>query len=98
MPVIKLTPELLEEGANRLTEANNSNENVINRLDGLISSLNADWEGEAYNAFKQSYDNKRKTFVELSQEMEKFVLFLKKFADVMRQEEKRQASAAINLG
>ncbi len=98
MPVIKLTPELLEQGADKLVEANNLNEDVIQRLDNLISGLNADWEGDAYNAFKQSYDSKRKTFVELSQHMEKFVLFLKKFADVMRQEEKRQADAAINLG
>ena len=97
MPVIKLTPEVLEEGANRLQEANNLNKDVIDRLDGLIESLNADWEGDAYNAFRESYMNKRQTFQDLSEDMRKFVDFLNKFADIMRQEEKRQADAARNL-
>ena len=97
MPAIKLTPEALEDGAGRLEQANQRNEDVISHLDSLIESLNADWEGEAYEAFRASYGTKRQTFVDLSQEMQKFVVFLRKFADVMRQEEKRQADAAVNL-
>ena len=97
MPTIKLTPELLEEGAANLQKANDRNEDVIGRLDALIESLNADWEGEAYEAFRTSYGNKRQSFIDLSREMQKFVVFLKKFADIMRQEEKRQKDVAINL-
>ena len=97
MPTIKLTPELLEDGAGRLEQANQRNEDVITKLDGLIQSLNADWEGEAYEAFSASYANKRQTFVDLSAEMKKFVVFLKKFADVMREQEKLQKGKAEEL-
>ena len=97
MPEIKLTPEILEESANKLQEANNLNKDVIDRLDNLVDALNADWEGDAYNAFRDSYNNKRQTFRDLSEDMRKFVIFLNKFADIMRQEEKRQADVARNL-
>ncbi|MBQ7220143.1 MAG: WXG100 family type VII secretion target [Synergistaceae bacterium] len=97
MPVIKLTPEVLEDSANKLREASNLNKDVIDRLDNLIESLNADWEGDAYNAFRDSYNNKRQTFQEFNDDMVKFVDFLNKFADVMREEERRQADAARNL-
>ena len=97
MAIIKLTPELLDEGAERLQQANDRNEEVISRLDTLISSLNGDWEGEAYQAFSSSYASKRQSFVDLSAEMKKFVVFLRKFAEVMRDQEKLQKGKAEGL-
>ncbi len=98
MPVIKLTPEVLEEKAAGLMDTARRNDDVIGRLDNLINALNADWEGDAYNAFSESYLAKRETFKSFTQDMSVFADFLKKFADIMRQEEKRQTDAARQLG
>ena len=98
MPLIKLTPEILEEKASSLSQTAMRNDEVIDRLQGLIDSLNADWEGDPYNAFKASFDAKKATFKSFTQDMEKFVEFLKKFASIMREEEKRQTGVAQQLG
>ena len=98
MPVIKLTPEVLEEHASKLRDTASRNDDVVNRLNGLIEQLNADWEGDAYEAFKESYMAKRATFESFTQDMSIFADFLVKFADITRQEEKRQADAARQLG
>ena len=97
MPSIKLTPELLEEKAGNLRSTAARNDDVIARLDGLIEALNADWEGDAYNAFRESYSQKRATFESFTEDMEIFASFLVKFADIMRQEEKRQTDVARQL-
>lgn len=95
---IKLTPEILEEKAGSLTQTAARNDEVIDRLQGLINALNADWEGDAYNAFKASYDAKKATFKSFTQDMEIFAKFLRKFAGIMREEEKRQTTVAQQLG
>ncbi len=97
MPGIKLTPELLEEGASKLKDANAKNEDVINRLDNLMANLVNDWEGEAQAAFRDSYARKRETFQSVSVDMQTFVEFLNRFADIMRQEEQRQRDKAAGL-
>ena len=98
MPAIKLTPEILEEKAGSLAQTAARNDEVVDRLQGLIDALNADWEGDAYNAFKASFDAKKATFKSFTQDMEVFVKFLKKFANIMREEEKRQTTVAQQLG
>ena len=98
MPSIKLTPEILEEKAGSLTQTAIRNDEVVDRLQGLIDALNADWEGDAYNAFKASFDAKKATFKSFTQDMEVFVKFIKKFANIMREEEKRQTTVAQQLG
>ncbi len=98
MPVIKLTPEVLEDGAAKLRDTASRNDDVVTRLDGLIEALNADWEGDAYNNFRESFLAKRATFKSFTEDMSIFADFLVKFADIMRQEEKRQADAASQLG
>ena len=97
MPVIKLTPEVLEEKASSLRDTAARNDDVIGRLDNLVNALNADWEGDAYNAFRESFLAKCETFKSFTQDMSIFADFLVKFADIMRQEEKRQTDAARQL-
>ena len=98
MPSIKLTPEVLEDKASSLTQTAVRNDEVVDRLQGLIDALNADWEGDAYEAFKASFNTKKATYKSFTQDMEIFVKFLNKFANIMREEEKKQTRAAINLG
>ena len=94
MPLIKLTPEILEEKAAGLRATALRNKDVISRLNTLVDGLEADWEGDAYNAFRESYMSKRATFEKFTVDMDIFAKYLEEFADVMRGEEKRQADAA----
>ena len=98
MARIRLTPENLLDYAAQLEKVNGKNEDVINKLDSIINTLAGDfWEGDAQRAFKGSYDKKRSTFENVTLEMKEFVDFLKKFADIMKQEEDRQRIKAEGL-
>ncbi len=97
MPMIKLTPEILEEKAVGLRNTSERNNDVIVRLNTLVDGLEADWEGDAYNAFRTSYMSKRATFEKFTVDMDVFAKYLEEFANVMREEEKRQTKAAIEL-
>ncbi len=97
MPLIKLTPEILQEKAAELRTTALRNDDVINRLNGLIDGLEADWEGDAYNAFRESYMAKRETFKKFTIDMDVFAKYLEEFATVMRDQEKLQADKARQL-
>ena len=97
MPVIQLTPEFLDDKAASLRSTAQTNEDVIGRLNTLIDGLEADWEGDAYNAFRESYLAKRETFQKFTLDMNKFADYMTEFADIMREEEKRMAAAARGL-
>ena len=98
MPVIQLTPENLRDEAEKLRKTAEINEDVLSRLDSAINGLAGNWEGDAYNAFKTSYESKRKTFEGFTLDMTNFVNYMKEFADVMENQEKLQTGAAQNLG
>lgn len=97
MPLIQLTPELLEEKASNLEITSERNEDVIGRLDGIVNALEGDWEGDAYNAFRTSYQAKREKFQKFTLDMREFAKYMRDFADIIREEEKRQTTAAQNL-
>lgn len=94
---IKLTPENLRAGADSLKQTKADNDDVINRIDGLMSSLVADWHGEAQEAFSNSYQTKRATFQQFSLDMEELIRFLLKFAENMEEQEKLQKGKAEAL-
>ncbi len=94
---IKLTPEALRDGAQRLSQVKADNDDVLNRIDALINGLVAEWHGEAQEAFANSYANKKATFQQFSLDMEAFIRFLNDYARVMEDQEKLQAGKAAGL-
>ena len=94
---IRLTPENLRDGAQRLAQAKADNDDVINQIDGLINGLESDWHGEAQEAFMTSYANKKATFQQFSLDMEAFIRFLNEYAQTMEDQEKLQAGKAAGL-
>ena len=97
MPKILLTPENLRDEAARLEQEAAKNDDVLNQLDTLINGLVAGWEGEAQQAFQNSYNTKRATFKKFGDEMKDFVAFMKKFADIMEDQERLQKGKADSL-
>lgn len=97
MPIIKLTPELIREGAQKLVKAKADNDGAIAKLDGIVNGLVSIWHGEAQDAFANSYANKRKTFESFSLDIENLVTALNRYANVMESEEKAKAGSAAHL-
>ncbi len=97
MPRILVTPENLRDEAAKLEQEAAKNDDVLNQLDTLINGLVQGWEGEAQQAFVNSYNTKRATFKKFGDEMKDFVAFMKKFADVMEDQERLQKGKADSL-
>ncbi len=56
---IRVTPENLREGADRLRYAKQDNDDLINQLDAIINGLVDGWHGQAQEAFMASYASKK---------------------------------------
>lgn len=97
MSIIKLTPELLKDGADKLLKAKEDNESAIANLDSIVDGLVNDWHGEAQDAFATSYARKRETFKTFTFDIDHLATALKTFAQVMEDQEKLQVGKAINL-
>ena len=97
MARIKLTPEMLNEQANKLIQYANQNDEVVQNLDSITSSLQG-WEGTAQEAFFASYNQKRATFVSFTDALREFAQKVINFSDVMKGEEERQTRVAQELG
>ena len=97
MPLIKLTPELLRDGAQRLANAKEQNESAIANLDAIVNGLVSDWHGEAQDAFAASYARKKQTFETFSMDIQTLIDALKRFAETMENQEKMQAGKAAGL-
>ena len=97
MPIIKLTPELIRDGAKRLVNAKQENDGAIEKLNGIVDGLVSIWHGEAQDAFAASYARKKETFKSFSGDIESLVTALNRYADVMESEEKGKAGLAANL-
>ncbi len=96
--VVLLTPEELEDEAAQLIKMADTNDNVIQTLNGVVDGLLSGWEGEAQQAFVESFTKKRETFSRLSEDMRNFAERIKTFASHMRDEETQKANQARELG
>lgn len=97
MPEILLTPELLESEAAKLLGWKNELDAAFNKIQTLISGLINNWHGEAQQAFESSYESKKPTITQLTQDMEKFANFMKSYAEHMRDSERGSAQRAASL-
>ena len=96
--VVLLTPEELEDEAVKLVDTAKRNDDVIATLNTLEQGLLADWEGDAQQAFLDSYRKKRETFKSFTEDMEKLANNIKTFAAHMRDEEQQKTAQARELG
>ena len=95
---ILLTPEsLLEEYANLLKNKAALDQVVNDIANNIIKTLVESWQGEAQQAFENSFNQKKATFDKFSEEMQKFADFIKTYADEMKALEDKQKAAAAQL-
>ena len=62
MPKIRLTPEVLQQKANEVTQCQEDQRQVIADVANLINDIVADWEGEAQKGFIAAFENARPTY------------------------------------
>lgn len=81
---VRLTPENLIAGAQSLKRVMADNDDLLNRLDNLVDGLESGWHSEAQKAFTAAYQAKRATFRQFSLDMEGLIMFLERYAEMMR--------------
>lgn len=60
---IRITPDQMRGRANEYRKEAENVQNVINRMDSLLNSLQDEWEGEASKAYAARFQELRPNFV-----------------------------------
>jgi WXG100 family type VII secretion target len=82
---IRMTPDTMRQRANEYrTEAANVND-VINRMDKLLTQLKDEWEGAASQAYAQKFSELRPGFVKAKELIEDIAAALDKTAQIVEQ-------------
>ncbi|MDR1299304.1 MAG: WXG100 family type VII secretion target [Oscillospiraceae bacterium] len=84
MAKIRITPETLESQAAKLNGMKEQHEGLYNQIKQLVNDVATEWEGEANQAFTQSFNSNDAAFKKFSQDMESFRQRMIKAAQEMR--------------
>ena len=97
MPRIQITPETLQGQAKDLRGKKTQHEDVYQQIKQLVASLEQEWQGEAQQAFYNSFAQKEPLFRQFAEEMEKFAQLMEQVAERMRASEEENKAAAQRL-
>ena len=90
---IRITPDDMRTRATQYeAEADNIN-NVITSLDGLLSTLESEWEGEASTAFATKYADLRPAFASVEELVREIAAALVVVADSFEENDQTLATA-----
>lgn len=76
--VIRLTAQEVEAVATKFTQASDNTEQLLNELGTTVEGMSSGWEGDAYNAFNES-------FGEIKKNLQNVVELYDGLADQLRQ-------------
>lgn len=97
MPEILLTPELLESEAAKLLQIKDRLDQAFQVIASLIGNLVNGWHGQAQQAFVSSFENKKPTYTQFAQDMERFAEFMRTYAAHMQDADAGSAQRAAAL-
>ena len=97
MPMIQVTPELLEGKAGEVRSLKAEHDEVIARMKSLVHSLDEQWKGEAQAAFVAKFDSMQTTFSNFSEMLENYAAMMDTSAKTLRETDE-QLKAIINGG
>lgn len=72
MALIQVTPELLTSKANELRNLRSQHDEIMSRMNSLITSLHEVWRGDAQEAFVEKYESMQATFNSFSELIEEY--------------------------
>jgi WXG100 family type VII secretion target len=82
---IRMTPETMRQRANEYRKEAQTVEEVINRMDKLLTQLKDEWEGAASQAYAQKFSELRPGFVKAKDLINDIAAALDKTAQIVEQ-------------
>ena len=98
MPVIQVTPELLEAKAGEVRQLRAQHDEVMAKMKTLVHSLNEKWKGEAQDAFVAKFDSMQTTFTNFSEMLESYAKMMDTSAKTLRETDQTLKGAINSSG
>lgn len=92
MPLIQVTPELLEAKANEVRGLKSEHDEVMTKMKSLVHSLEEQWKGEAQTAFVEKFDGMQSTFNDFSEMLEGYASLMDTSAKTLREADEQLKS------
>ena len=89
---IRITPDQLDQEANKLRNLADQHDSVFNQMTNLINALRSQWEGAAIDAFEASYENAKKELIKFRQSIDVFASDMNNSAKILRETDASLAS------
>lgn len=89
---IRMTPEQMHSRATEYRTERDAVGDVISKMDGLLSALQEEWEGDASRAYAEKYTDLRKDFVAAQDLIDQIATALDKTADMVQNTDSSIAS------
>ncbi len=80
---IRMTPETMRTRASEYTAEANNIQQVITKLDKLLTQLQSEWEGDASKAYAEKFKQLRPGFVKTKDLVDEISAALKKTAQIV---------------
>jgi WXG100 family type VII secretion target len=90
---IRITPDLMRTRAGQYRGESQSIGSVISNMDGLLASLQEEWEGEASKSYADRYSELKPTFQKAQQLVDEIATSLDKVAQQMEDTDSSIAAA-----
>lgn len=83
--LIKVTPELLEGEAKKVSGCNDEFRTTTDKLKQIVANLKEVWEGQAQAAFEADFENMKKTITSFSACLDRYSEAMKTAARELKQ-------------
>ncbi|MGN0533084.1 MAG: WXG100 family type VII secretion target [Eubacterium sp.] len=80
---IRMTPETMRTRASEYTTEAGNIQQVINKLDRLLTQLQSEWEGDASRAYAEKFNQLRPGFVKTKDLVDEISAALRKTAQIV---------------
>lgn len=98
MPIIQVTPELLEAKSGEMRNLRAQHDEVMTKMKTLVHALNEQWKGEAQTAFVNKFDSMQGTFVSFSEMLEGYAKMMDSSAKTMREVDQALKNSINSVG
>jgi WXG100 family type VII secretion target len=89
---IRITPDQMRARSGEYTTEAGKVDDVIAKMDQLLSALQSEWEGDAAESYSQRFTELRPGFVKAKELIDEIAQALNKTADVVQETDERIAS------
>ena len=83
MPKMVITPEDISGASAKVTNAMQTQQEIISSIETLVYDMFAEWEGQAKKTFQAKFEAVQPDYKKFQPDLQKFADFLKQYADTM---------------